>query len=76
MLASERILILHKGRIKLEGNPRDIMKNSIILQEVGLIPPFIVRIRDKLILEGFDVSHDICTDQELVKQIWKLSSRR
>jgi len=69
----ERIIVLQDGMVKLEGKSGDILANTIMMKEAGLIPPFAVRIRDSLMESGYDEFRDAITPDRLVKQICKLA---
>ncbi|WP_028609259.1 ATP-binding cassette domain-containing protein [Paenibacillus harenae] len=65
----ERIIVLQDGMVKLEGKPGEILANTIMMKEAGLIPPFAVRIRDSLMESGYDEIRNAITPDQLVKQI-------
>jgi len=67
----ERIIVLQDGMVKFEGKPGEILANTIMMKEAGLIPPFAVRIRDALMESGYDEIRDAITPDQLVKQICK-----
>jgi energy-coupling factor transport system ATP-binding protein len=71
----DRIIVLQDGTVKQEGNPSDILANTMMLKEAGLIPPFAVRIRDALMQSGYDEMRDASTFDQLVKQICKSTSK-
>lgn len=70
----DRIIVLQDGTVKLEGHPGDILANTMLLNEAGLIPPFAVRIRDAIMKSGYDAMRDANTSDQLVKQICKSTS--
>lgn len=69
----QRIIVLQDGLIKLEGKPCDILSNTTMMTEAGLIPPFAVRIRDAIMESGYDTARDATTTDELVRRICKLA---
>jgi energy-coupling factor transport system ATP-binding protein len=45
---ADRVLVMHRGRVMLDGCPKDVFKQRDKLKEVGLQPPFATRIASEL----------------------------
>ncbi len=62
----DRVLIMEKGRIVMEGTPKDIFCQVDKVKELGLDVPQVTELAYELKKEGFDVPCDILTVEELV----------
>ncbi len=58
---ADRILVMHKGRLKYFDKPRQIFSRSASLEEIGLSAPQISRLMNYLIDKGIDLDKDIYT---------------
>jgi energy-coupling factor transport system ATP-binding protein len=70
-LESNRILVFHRGEIKLSGTPREVLNDPEKLMQYGLIPPFAIRVRDTLQKKGCMLGQEIMRVEELAEEIWK-----
>ncbi len=67
---TNRLVIINKGKIILDGTPKDVLKKDTIITRLGLELPFIIDLSSKLKLYG--IIEDIYTDlDKLVIDIWK-----
>lgn len=67
-----RIIVMHKGQIALQGEPRDVFTHVQELEEMGLAAPQISYVMRMLHEKGANVPTDIFTIQEAVKAIQQL----
>lgn len=69
-LLSNRILVLHKGKIYMEGKKEEIFQREETLRKIGIDIPFIVELSNDLIL--YDLINKPYFDmEELVNDLWK-----
>lgn len=66
---SDRLIIMEKGNIILEGTPRKVFSNVEKVKEIGLDVPQVTELAWELKKEGFDVNTEILTIEELVGEI-------
>ncbi len=67
---SNRLIVINKGKVILDGKPKEVMKNDTMINRIGIEIPFIVDLSSKLKLYG--LIDDIYFDEEtLVNDIWK-----
>lgn len=68
--ATNRLIILNKGKVLLDGKPLEVMEKDTLLNRIGLELPFIIDLSSKLKLYGLidDLYVDI---DKLVFDIWK-----
>lgn len=59
-----RILVMDKGQIIMDGNPREIFKRADELKEIGLGIPQITEFMRRLKAKGKDIRDDILTVEE------------
>ncbi|MCF6465292.1 energy-coupling factor transporter ATPase [Clostridium sp. Cult2] len=66
---ADRILVMEQGEIVMEGTPREIFSQVEKVKNLGLDVPQVTELAYELRKEGFDVSPDILTIEELVKAL-------
>ncbi|MCF0106713.1 MAG: energy-coupling factor transporter ATPase [Holdemanella sp.] len=70
---SEHVIVLNKGRIAMEGSPKDIFKEEKKLKEMKLELPFALEFSKKCKEEGL-IKEEVCTLEEVVEQLCQLKS--
>ena len=65
----ERILVMDKGEIKLDGTPREVFSHYKELEQMGLAAPKVTYLMQKLRKAGFQVSDNAITIEEAKKEI-------
>lgn len=63
---ADRIIVMEKGKIVMEGNPKDIFSQVDKVKELGLDVPQVTELAYELRKEGFNVPCNILTVEELV----------
>ncbi len=66
---ADRLLIMEKGKIVMEGTPREIFSQVDKVKELGLDVPQVTELAYELRKEGFNVPCDILTVEELVNAL-------
>jgi energy-coupling factor transporter ATPase len=66
---ADRVLVMHKGRIILDGCPEDVFKQKDKLKEVGLQAPLAVRIASELSRKGVIPSDDYLTMDDVIEKL-------
>ncbi len=66
---ADRVLVMHRGRVMLDGPPRDVFKQRDKLREIGLQPPLPVRIASELSQRGIIPSDDYLTMDDLMEKL-------
>jgi len=72
---ADRILVMEKGQIILEGTPKEIFSQVEKVKELGLDVPQVTELAYELRKEGIDVPKDILTIDELVMALWQLKRK-
>ena len=72
---SDRVIVMNKGEISIEGAPKKIFSEKTKLLEAGLHLPFSLQIQERLKEEGFMLNSICLTKEELVAELWKLNSK-
>lgn len=65
----DRIIVMNKGSIMLDDEPREIFKHYEELEKVGLAAPQVTYIMKKLRDSGYDVKVDVTTIEEAKREI-------
>lgn len=66
---AQRIIVMDKGEILMDGTPADIFRRHKELEEIGLAAPQAMYIMKELKEHGLPVDTEIFTPQEAVKEI-------
>lgn len=66
-----RLIVMHNGKIKMDGSPREIFKRIYELEEVGLAVPQITYFMRALKNKFSDIKDDIITVDEAKEEILK-----
>ena len=64
-LAADRVLVMDKGRIVLQGTPDSVFNHAEQLTGLGLEEPFVARLAEALAARGMDLPWTCNTDQLL-----------
>lgn len=63
---ADRIVVMEKGQILMEGTPREVFSKVKEMKEIGLDVPQVTELAYELRKEGIDIPGDILTVEELV----------
>jgi energy-coupling factor transport system ATP-binding protein len=66
-----RVIVLYKGKIHMQGTPKEIYSQSEELKKIGLGVPQVAEIVNELRKRGFNIRPDILTVQEAKEEILK-----
>ena len=66
---AERIIIMQNGKIVQDGPPGDVLTNEKQMTACGLTVPLAVQVAGKLRCAGIKLPPQICTADELVKEL-------
>ncbi len=67
----ERIIVMNKGRVFLDDEPKKVFAHFKDLEEIGLAAPQVTYCMQELRAAGFDVDTDVTTLEEAKKEILK-----
>ncbi|MGB2803804.1 MAG: energy-coupling factor transporter ATPase, partial [Candidatus Zixiibacteriota bacterium] len=68
---ADRVLVMHQGRILLDGPPKEVLRRKEELENVGLEAPFPLRIASDLRQKGWSISEECLTIDDLANEISK-----
>ncbi len=71
-----RVIVLYKGKIHMEGTPKEIYSQAEELENIGLGIPQVAEIVNELRKRGFNIKSDILTVEEAKQEILKELRRR
>ncbi len=69
---ADRIVVMEKGRIIMQGCPREIFKEAEELKRVGLDVPQVTELAQDLMAQGIDIRPDVLTVEEMVDSLCRL----
>lgn len=72
----DRILVMHNGKIVMDGNARDIFKRADELENIGLGVPQITKFMREFRSKGNDVREDILTVEEAKEELLRYLRRK
>lgn len=67
---ADRIIIMNKGEVYREGQPKEIFLMDEELIRLGLDIPFAVKLSKALNKEGLAISNNLLNEKELVNELW------
>ncbi|HRC53132.1 MAG TPA: energy-coupling factor transporter ATPase [Bacillota bacterium] len=65
----DRILVLNEGKLVGDGSPREVFTQGAFLESIGLKPPEVTLLMQKLRQKGWGVREDVLTVEEAYKEI-------
>ncbi|HOK49035.1 MAG TPA: energy-coupling factor transporter ATPase [Sedimentibacter sp.] len=72
----DRVIVLYRGKVHMQGTPKDIYSKADELERIGLGIPQIASIVRDLRNRGFNIKQDILTVEEAKEEILKEVRRR
>ena len=65
-IEADRVVVMEKGTIALDGSPREVFSNVEEIKNLGLDVPQVTELAFELKKEGMDIDTDILTIEELI----------
>ncbi len=72
----DRIIVMDDGRVRFDGEPKEVFRHYKELEEIGLAAPQVTYLMHDLKDAGYDVSCDATTVEEAKDEIMKMLGRR
>lgn len=69
---ADRIIVMDKGEIRLQGTPREIFQNVEEIRKMGLDVPQMTELAFELKKEGISINKDILSIDEMVRELCQL----
>ncbi len=69
---ADRMIVMDRGRLAMDGSPREVFKESERLKELRLELPFTIELASRLRAAGLDIPEDVLYEEELAKAICAL----
>lgn len=73
---ADRVIVMNKGEIWMEGTPRELFTKKKQLIEIGLDTPFVSKLADELKDAGLPLTREPLNHQELLEELWTFHSTR
>ncbi len=73
---AERVIVMDSGRIIMDDVPKKIFSQVERLTEVGLDVPQVTQLAYELKKEGIDMSLEVLTEEDMLKEIQRLLPKR
>ena len=71
----DRIIVMNKGEIFLDGSPKEVFKEYESLEKIGLAAPSVTYIMQKIAESGIEVDTEVTTIEEAADSILKVLNR-
>lgn len=68
---ADRLIVMEKGNIILDGTPKKVFSNVDRIKKIGLDVPQVTDLANELTKEGYDISTEVLSIEELVEKIWQ-----
>lgn len=65
----ERIIVMNRGTVAMDGTPKEVFSNSASLEEMGLAAPQVTRVMHALHAKGFAVDVSVTTLEEAAREV-------
>ena len=75
VIHAERVIVMNKGEIWAENNPRGIFAKKEELQEIGLDVPFVTTLANELKEAGIIITSEPLNHRELLEDLWTSHSK-
>ena len=69
---ADRVIVMDKGHVELEGTPREVFSNVEKIKKIGLDVPQVTELAYELRKEGIDISNEILNIDEMVDELCRL----
>ena len=69
---ADRVIVMEKGKLALEGTPREVFSKVTRLKEIGLDVPYMTELAHILKEDGLDIRDNILTVDEMVGELCQL----
>ena len=66
---ADRVMIMHEGKILLDGTPAEVFSQGALIKSVNLDVPPIIELADELRAVGISVPDEIITEEEMVAYV-------
>lgn len=73
---AERLIVMNKGTILLDGTPKEVFKHIDLLEEIGLAVPQISYLIRSLVDNGFAIDSSIITVEEAKESLIKIINKK
>ena len=68
-LRADKVIVLNKGKIAMQGAPKQVLTQGTELESLSLEMPFAARVADKLRKGGLELPNDILETSELLDEL-------
>lgn len=75
-LNADKVLVMHKGKVHMQGTPRQLFSRRAELEAIGLGVPAAVQLADMLRARGWELPSDLVTIEQAVLAIKEAISRK
>lgn len=69
---ADRVIVMDKGEIKMEGTPREVFAKVEEIKSIGLDVPQVTELAYEMQKEGIDISTEILNIDEMVNELCRL----
>ena len=73
---AQRVVVLHKGQVALDGSPKEVFSQVEVLHGIGLAAPETVELCNDLNHQGFDLPLDCLNAEECAQAIYDMLQTR
>ena len=75
VVSADRVIVMDKGKIALQGAPREVFKQGDAIRALGLDIPEMMRLSAMLRADGVSEIRDAMTVEEMAEELCRLKSR-
>lgn len=75
VIEADRLVVMHEGKLVMEGTPRELFGQGDQLKQYGLTVPLVTEVAGRLHQAGIDCAKDILYPKELTQEINRLKAK-
>lgn len=72
---ADQVIVMNKGEVWLEANPREVFQKEKLLQEIGLDIPFVAKLANELNKDQIILQKQPLNQKELIEGLWTYHSK-
>ncbi|MBD5429789.1 energy-coupling factor transporter ATPase [Lactobacillus sp.] len=76
VMLADQVIVLDKGKVIEKNTPSEIFNDKSLVERTQIVKPFVYQLKDKLEQKGVQIPAKVNNEEELVKYLWQLNSKK
>lgn len=73
---ADNVIVMDDGQLITQGTPKDVFAQAELLKEIGLDIPFYMQVKQALLENEFPIPEQVNSEEELIKYLCQLNSKK